>query len=197
MTLILASKSQSRGKILSAAGLQFSTIVSGLDEAVIKDEMLGRSASFQALAETLATEKAKTVSFKNPQAVVIGADQMLICEGKPFDKARSIEEAIEHLQFFRGKTHKLVTSVAIVRNNETIWTFTSEPKLTMRNFSDQFLDYYIKVAGDALLHSVGVYFLEDVGINLFSKIEGDYYEILGMPLLPLLKKLRDLKIIDD
>ena len=197
MTVILASKSRSRANLLKNTGLEFVTEVSGLDEAVIKEEMLGAGCDFRSLTERLAIEKALIVSRNNPDATVIGADQMLICDDRPFDKAKTKEEAIKHLKFFRGKTHTLVTSVALVRNSEVIWEYTSEPQLTMRPFSPEFLENYIQVAGDALLHSVGAYFLEDVGINLFSKIEGDYYDILGIPLLPLLEKLRELKITNE
>lgn len=196
-TLILASKSRSREKLLKASGLSINAIASRLDEDVIKKEMFSNGAVFKEVTERLAIEKARLVSKAHIDDMVIGADQMLVCEGRSFDKAKSIEQAVEHLKFFRGKPHKLITSVALVKNEKRIWTYTSEPTLTMRDFSDQFLDNYIQNADDALLHSVGAYFLEDIGITLFSKIEGDYYDILGMPLLPLLDKLRDLKIIDD
>ncbi len=196
MGLILASKSKSRENMLRAANIKINAVGSGVDEAAIKSGISATGADYTKVAERLALEKALAVSKKYPGDLVIGADQVLVCENKAFDKAQSLAEAEEHLKFFRGKTHVLVTSLALVENGNRIWCYTEKPELTMTNFSDRFLKNYIKTAGDALLHSVGAYFLEEKGITLFSKIEGDYHAILGLPLLPLLQKLRELKKID-
>ncbi len=197
MTLVLASKSTSRQKLLSAAGLDFKARPSQLDEAAIKSEMLAKNSSHQEIAEELATKKAMLVAADHPDATIIGADQILECDGRLFDKAKTAEEAKEHLKFFRGKPHSLITSVVIVRSGKAIWSYTSTPKLTMRDFSNEFLQDYLDNAGSALTSSVGAYFLEDIGIKLFSKIDGDYHAILGLPMIPLLEKLRELNLIDD
>ena len=197
MTLILASKSASRRKLLMAVGLDIKIVPSKVDEGKIKKKMLREGAKDEEIAQILAIEKAKTVSSKHPDNYVIGADQILVCEGELFDKARDLNEAENHLKFFRGKPHTLVTSVVIVKNKDLVWSHISKPVLYMREFSDQFLTNYIKTGEDALLNSVGCYFIEECGAQLFSKIDGDYYSILGMPLIPLLTKLRELKLLDE
>jgi len=197
MTFILASKSASRQKLLENAGLTFEALPAGIDEGVIKSEMLKCGSSVLDITERLASEKALKISKEHPDQYILGGDQILTCNGQLFSKARTVSEAKEHLKFFKGKSHTLTTSIAIATNNKIIWVYTSEPKLTMRDFSDEFLDDYMSNAGDALLHSVGCYYLEGIGIQLFSEIKGDYYDILGLPLLPLMKKLRDLKLIND
>lgn len=197
MTLILASKSSSRLKVLMSAGLDVKAIPSHVGEAEIKTQMLLEGARADEIAEKLASEKARKVSEAYPNHYIIGGDQILMCEDELFDKARDLDEVEKHLKFFRGKLHSLVTSVVIYKNEELVWTHTSIPKLHMRNFSNNFLANYIKTNGDNLLNSVGCYFIEESGGQLFSKIDGDYYSILGMPLLPLLTKLRELKLIDE
>lgn len=197
MTLILASKSGSRQKLLNAAGLKFDVRPSEVDESKIKEKMLEANCSYPEIAEELATQKATTLASLYPDDTIIGADQILECDGKAFDKARSAEEAENHLRFFRGKTHKLITNVVIINAGIKVWSYTSIPKLTMRNFSENFLLYYLENAGTALTSSVGAYFIEDIGIKLFSKIDGDYHAVLGLPMIPLLEKLRELNLIDE
>jgi septum formation protein len=167
-----------------------------IDENIIKSEMSAKGTSVEEVSEKLAQEKALKISKTHPNDIIIGGDQILVCEGRLFDKAKTVEEAKEHLKFFRGKQHELITSLSIIKNNEVIWTYTSRPKLIMRDFSDQYLNIYIENAGEALLHSVGCYFIEESGAQLFSEIKGDYYAILGMPLLPLLSKLRELDVLE-
>lgn len=197
MGLILASKSASRKKILEDAGLEFKTSPAPIDESAIKNEMLESGNSFQQIAEKLATEKALYVSKENPDEIILGADQILSCGEKLFSKANNKSNARQHLEIFRGTKHTLITSIVLVKNANVLWTYTSKPELTMREFSDEFLDEYLENAGDALYHSVGCYFMEDIGIQLFSDIKGHYFDILGMPLLPLLEKLRELNVIND
>ncbi|MDG1707863.1 MAG: Maf family nucleotide pyrophosphatase [Emcibacteraceae bacterium] len=197
MTFILASKSASRQKLLKNAGLMFEVLPANIDENLIKREMLKSGSSVLDIAERLACEKALKISQESPDQYIIGGDQMLTCGDQLFNKARTVLEAKEHLKFFKGKVHTLTTSLAIAKDNKIIWAYTSEPKLTMRDFSDEFLEDYMSNAGGALLHSVGCYYLEENGIQLFSEIKGDYYDILGLPLLPLLKKLRDLNLINE
>ncbi|MBT5185800.1 MAG: septum formation protein Maf [Kordiimonadaceae bacterium] len=194
--IILASKSISRQKILAAAGLEAVIISSNIDENIIKNDMTIKGAKTTEISEKLAQQKALKISKDHPDDIIIGGDQILVCEGRSFDKANTIKEAKENLQFFRGKTHELITSICIIKNQEVIWTYTTCPKLTMRDFSDDFLDIYVENAQEALLHSVGCYFIEESGSQLFSKIKGDYYAILGMPRLPLLSKLRELGVLE-
>ena len=165
--LILASKSRSRLKILNSARLDVIAVASNLDENIFKNKMHNETAPVWAIAEKLAQEKALFISKEYQDHLVIGGDQILVCEGKCFDKAKSINEAKEHLKFFRGKPHHLVTSLALVKNNSVVWTHTELPTLYIRNFSEQFLDQYIKDANEALLHSVGCYYIEEGGIQLF------------------------------
>jgi septum formation protein len=197
MTFILASKSASRQKLLKNAGLIFKTAPANIDENAIKLEMLENGSLVRDIVERLASEKALKLSKENPNQYILGGDQILTCEGQLFNKARTVEEAKEHLLFFRGKTHTLTTSIVLAKENKIVWGYTSEPKLTMRNYSDSFLNGYVSIAGDALLCSVGCYYLEENGIQLFSEIKGDYYDILGLPLLPLMKILRELNLIND
>ncbi|MCC3861827.1 Maf family protein [Pseudemcibacter aquimaris] len=197
MGLILASKSASRKKILENTGLSFETKPAPIDEQSIKEEMLSTGDNVRNIAERLASEKALYVLKDHPEDFILGADQILSCDGHLFSKARDKNEAKEHLEFFRGKKHTLTTSIVLAKADKIIWVYTCEPELTMRDFSEAFLNDYMEKAGDALIHSVGCYYMEDIGIQLFSEIKGEYYDILGLPLLPLLKKLRDLKIIND
>lgn len=197
MTLILASKSKSRRKLLEQAGLNFNTIAANIDENQIKNDMLERKHKVSEISVKLASEKALKISKDNITQYVIGADQILSCGGKLFSKAKNVDEARENLTFFRGKYHTLTTSISLVINEKIIWSYTIEPKLKMRNFSDEFLEDYLEKAKEALTASVGCYFIEDIGIQLFSEVNGDYNDILGLPLLPLLHKLRELKVLND
>lgn len=182
--LTLASKSRVRADILSGAGLAFDMHPSGVDEDVLKAEHGGDP---PALAIALAEAKAKAVSVPG---LIIGADQLLHCDGKLYDKPRDMDEARANLQVFRGKTHQLIGGVVLVENGETLWAHQQSVSLTMRDFSDAFLDLYLAEAGAAILASVGCYQLEGLGAHLFSHIDGDYFATLGLPLLPLLDGLR-------
>lgn len=182
--LTLASKSRVRADILSGAGLAFDMHPSGVDEDVLKAEHGGDP---PALAIALAEAKAKAVSVPG---LIIGADQLLHCDGKLYDKPRDMDEARANLQVFRGKTHQLIGGVVLVENGDTLWTHHQSVSLTMRDFSDAFLDLYLAEAGAAILASVGCYQLEGLGAHLFSHIDGDYFATLGLPLLPLLDGLR-------
>jgi septum formation protein len=182
--LTLASKSAIRAAVLTGAGLDFHIAPSGVDEDALKESHAGDPAG---LAMALAEAKAKAVA---ADGLIIGADQLLQCEGKLFDKPANMDEARANLQFFRGKQHFLIGGVVLVQNGETIWQHHEQVALTMRDYSDAFLDAYLEAAGDAVLASVGCYQLEGLGSHLFSAIEGDYFATLGLPLLPLLGALR-------
>ncbi|MBX3493340.1 MAG: Maf family protein [Parvibaculum sp.] len=190
--LILASASAVRASLLKGAGLDFEVADSRLDEEEVKRGFAGRddAADTDALALKLAVEKAAAVSRGNPQALVIGADQILSCDGKRYDKPKSMAEARANLLAFRGRPHILHSGVALVANNVTIWSHAAQALLTMRDFTDDFLDEYLAQAGERVLKSVGCYQLEGPGVQLFEEIVGDYFTILGLPLLPLLDELR-------
>lgn len=193
--LILASASPSRRALLRQAGIDCRFAATDLDEAAIKQEM-GDATPAQ-LSERLALAKAMAVSRDNPDHVVLGADQLLVCENRIFDKPCTLAEAAEHLRFFRGRSHFLSTSYALVRASRTLAVRTVTPRLVMRNFSETFLQEYLAASGPALLNSVGCYLLEARGPQLFSEITGDYFTILGLPLLAVMADLRELDILDS
>lgn len=188
--LILASKSASRASVLRGAGLVFTQITAGVDEDSIKAAMREDGASCAEQADRLAETKAVKVSVSH-LGVVLGADQMLDLDGTSFDKPGSREEAREQLKQLRGKTHILQTSVVACIEGSPVWRHLAQPKLRMRNFSDAFLETYLDEVGDAIFSTVGGYQIEGRGAQLFDRIEGDYFSILGLPLLPLLGWLRD------
>jgi septum formation protein len=189
LRLILASRSAARSAVLAGAGVAFETAAAPVDEAFEKVRLLAEGAGPRGVAEALAVLKAQAVEAP-PEALVIGADQTLDLDGELFDKAESLAEARVRLLQLRGRSHRLHAAVVAVRNREPIWRETATATLTMRDFSEAFLDAYLAGDGDQLLGSVGCYRLEGPGAQLFSAIEGDYFAILGLPLLGLLDLLR-------
>lgn len=188
--LILASQSTVRAEILDGAGVVFTQINSGVDETPIKAEAARQGLSPQKMAQTLAFSKAAAVSEAHPDALVIGADQVLVCGETVYDKPRNLDEARRHLEALRGQTHRLETALSVVREGAPLWHFETAPALTMRDFSDGALDAYLERVGEKALLSVGAYQIEGPAIQLFERIEGDYFSILGLPVLPLLAFLR-------
>lgn len=188
--IILASGSKARASVLAGAGVTFDVAIAGVDEAAVKTGLLAEGNGPREVAEALAELKAVRVSRKHPGALVIGADQTLDLAGKLFDKAESLAEARERLQHLRGKTHKLHSAVVVALDGQAIWREVPAAKLTMRPFTDAFLDDFLARGGESLLGSVGCYRLEDDGVQLFSRIDGDYFTILGLPLMGLLDLLR-------
>jgi septum formation protein len=188
--LILASASASRTKLLAAAGLRFMVVPSHVDEATIKQTARANGNSPADVALALADLKAAEVAAGNPAALVIGADQILVCDGTWFDKPRDRAAAHAQLRTLRGKPHTLATAVVCHRGGTRIWHHLAEPRLTMRVFSDAFLDAYVAAEGDSVTSTVGAYRLEERGVHLFERIDGDHAAILGLPLLPLLCFLR-------
>lgn len=186
--IILASKSQVRSRLLKDAGVEFKIHPPDVDESVVKNK--AGNISTNKLAQILAETKARKVSADFTGALVIGADQVLDCQGVLFDKPAGKKAAREHLMNLRGKTHHLTSSVCVAQRGEIIWCQTDSADMTMLNFSDDFLAYYLEQAGENIQASVGAYRLEDIGIQLFESIKGDYFTILGLPLLPLLGFLR-------
>ncbi|MGX1198129.1 Maf family nucleotide pyrophosphatase [Parvibaculum sp. MBR-TMA-1.3b-4.2] len=200
-SLILGSGSAVRAMLLSQAGVEFEVVTSEVDEDAIKkefaeSEQLGDTEfATDKLALKLAEAKALAVAATRPDALVIGADQILSCEGRRFDKPRDIDEARTNLKFFRGKPHILHGGIAIAQGNAVIWGHSDRATLTMRGFTDAFLDDYLARLGDEVLKSVGCYQMEGPGVQLFERIEGDYFTILGLPLLALLAELRRLAAV--
>lgn len=188
--LILASASATRRALLTAAGLVFETVVARVDEDSVKQAARAEGATADEAALTLASLKAERVARAHPDAVVIGADQILVCEGEWFDKPRDMAEAAAHLQRLRGRSHTLVTAVICQRGQTPLWQHVATPRLTMWDFSDEFLAAYLAAEGDGLLSSVGAYRLEGLGAHLFARIEGEHAAILGLSLLALFGFLR-------
>ncbi len=190
--IVLASGSSARRQMLAAAGVEFAVDSARVDEAALRDVFVRHTtcASPVDLALYLADAKAVDVSARRPGALVIGSDQVLALGERMFSKARDMAEVRRTLLALRGQTHQLHSAVAIALDGTVIWSDADTASLTMRAFSDAFLDSYLDAAGDALLWSVGCYELEGRGVQLFERIDGDYFTILGMPLLPVLVELR-------
>lgn len=188
--LILASQSMSRRRMLENAGLRFSLIPAGIEEEKIIARLSKQKISSSGIALELSQEKALKVAEKNPGALVIGSDQILEFEGKIITKSQNREEARHKLKLLKGKSHKLISAVTVVRDEEILWQYMDDAVLTMHDFSDELLSEYCARAGDALVRSVGGYELEGYGSWLFSSVQGSYFTILGMPLLPLLSYLQ-------
>ena len=191
--LILASASKVRAQMLSNAGLSFSVEVSSVDEDTIKNAAGDKSVEH--IAEELAITKAQKVSANRSDALVIGADQILECEGKLFDKPEERASGFTHLQSLSGKLHRLITAAVVVQDGQVLWQATDDVRLTMRDLSDDFIEQYLDQAGEDVLASVGAYRLEDIGAQLFRHVEGDFFTVLGLPLLPLLGFLRQQGVI--
>jgi septum formation protein len=189
LTIILASKSAARRAVLEGAGVPFEVQVAGVDEDAIKAGLLADGAGAREIADALAETKAIRVSQKTG-GFVIGSDQTLEFEGRLYDKVESLAAARARLVELRGKPHRLHSGVVVAKDGAAIWRELATATLTMRDFSDDFLDAYLAEEGEAALGSVGCYRLEGMGAQLFARVEGDYFAILGLPLWGLLDLLR-------
>ena len=187
--IILASKSAARRAVLTGAGVPFEVAVAGVDEDAVKTAMLAQGATPRDVADALAEIKAVKISAGRP-GFVIGSDQTLEFEGRLYDKAETLDAARERLKTMRGKPHRLHSAVVAARDGAPIWREVVSATLTMRDFSDDFLEDYLAAEGEQALGSVGCYRLEGPGAQLFSSIEGDYFTILGLPLMGLLDLFR-------
>ena len=188
--VILASASPTRARLLEAAGVAFAVEPAAIDEGPIKHEMRLAGRPAIECAQALARAKAATVSARHPDALVIGADQLLAAGDEWHDKPNTLAEACLQLQTLRGRTHVLATALCVLRDSERLWQAASLPELTMREFSEAFLENYIAAEGEAILGSVGAYRLETRGVQLFSRMTGDHFAVLGLPLFELLEFLR-------
>lgn len=195
--LVLASASASRISILRQAGLTIVQDAAGVDEDMVKQSLQSEGADATHVALTLADLKAQHVSRRHPDAFVIGADQMLECNDVWFDKPPDMAHARGHLEALRGKKHELITAAVVVRAGARIWQHVDRAALTMRPFSDGFIDRYLEAVGEDVCGTVGAYRLEGLGAQLFSRVEGDFFTILGLPLLPLLDFLRGHGIVPE
>lgn len=193
--LVLASASPTRQRLLSDAGLEFERTPAAVDEGEVKSSLAAAGATAAQAAETLAELKAITVSRRRPGALVIGCDQMLDCDGEWLDKPSDREAARKQLQLLSGCRHSLHSSACLVRDGERLWHHNEAVHLTVRPLSPAFIAAYLDAAGEAVLGSVGGYQLEGLGAQLFARVEGDFFAVLGLPLLPLLNVLRAQKVL--
>ena len=193
--VILASASAARRDLLRNAGVAIDIEAARIDEAEIKKSLKAEGASSRVAAESLAELKALRIARNRPGCLVIGADQMLDLEGRWFDKPVDRAAAATQLRALSGRTHKLISALVVVREEARLWHHVAEARLTMRQLSDDFIEAYLNQAGTEVCASVGAYQLEGIGAQLFAKIEGDYFTILGLPLLPLLDFLRNHRVL--
>ena len=194
--LILASKSASRRTLMTGAGLDYEAVAADIDERAVENELAARKAEPPEVAVELAKAKAVHVSKAHPEAYVIGSDQVLSLGSQLFHKPKDMQDAANHIRKMSGKTHHLNCGVAIARRGEVLWSDVSIAAMTMREITPAFLEHYLQVAGEGILQSVGAYQFEGPGIQLFEEIQGDYFTILGLPMLKLLAGLRKLGLID-
>lgn len=190
VTILLASASATRRTMLERAGIEVTVMAAAVDEAAVKVAAAAEGLSAAALTQRLAGMKAMRGAMRRPGAIAIGADQVLDHRGQWFDKPRDLGEAAAHIRRLRGSSHALPTTVCCAKDGKVIWHHTDTPRLSMRELSDDFIADYVACEGADLLASVGAYRLEGRGVQLFDRIDGDFFAILGLPLLPLLGFLR-------
>jgi septum formation protein len=193
--LILASGSKTRARMLRGAGVAIEIVVPAIDEPELMASLNASGATTSRVAEVLAEMKAQRVAPRFPGRFILGCDQMLECDGLWLDKPADRDHARDQLKMLRGKSHSLVTSAVLMRDEERLWHVTERAEMRMRDFSDEFLEHYLAQAGDDILRSVGAYQLEGIGAQLFQRVSGDFFTTLGLPLLPVLAILREHGIV--
>ncbi|CAN5625154.1 Maf family protein [soil metagenome] len=188
--LILASASGARAGLLRGAGVEVEVVPARVDEAALKAALLQNGAPARDMADALAELKARKVAARHPDRLVLGADQVLVAGGTTFDKPADRAGARRQLERLRGQSHELLSAAVVFENGAPVWRHLGRARLAMRGFSDDFLEDYLAAEGDAVLAVVGCYRIEGLGAQLFSRIEGDHFTILGLPLLEVLGFLR-------
>lgn len=191
--LILASQSSSRRAMLTAAGVAHDAIPAHIDERALEASLQGVSAGDTALA--LAEAKALAVSRENPARLVLGSDSLVVVEGRRFDKPASRDNAAEHLRFFSGKVMELHSAAALARDGAVVWRHHDVARLAVRSLSEDFIEAYLAAEWPEVSYCVGVFRIEALGVNLFQRIDGNHFTVLGMPLLPVLGALRDFGVL--
>lgn len=186
---ILASKSGIRSQLLRNAGIKFSAKSARIDEEAIKLSMIHENAHPRDVADALAETKARKVAARNPDALVLGCDQVLSAQGRLFSKPANQQDAVSQLKKLRGSTHHLYSAAVLYEEAKPVWRHIGQVRLTMRNASDDYIEDYVHRNWESIRHSVGAYKLEEEGVRFFSRIDGDYFTVLGMPLLELLSHL--------
>lgn len=191
MTLVLASRSASRRALLTAAGVEYEALAPAVDEDAAKASLRQEGVEGRGLADALAELKALKLSARRPRDLILGCDQLVqLADGSTLDKAASRDEARAQLSKLRGSVHQLISAAVICEGGAPVWRSIDSVKLTMRAFSDEFLDHYLEQEWPAIGGCVGCYRIEGLGVQLFSRIEGSHFTILGLPLLALLDYLR-------
>ena len=195
--IVLASKSQIRSLLLEKAGIQFSTVDPAIDEKEVKLSYISNNYPTRDIADVLADMKARKISNRFPDSIVIGSDQILDFNSKILSKAKDQDELIHQLKQLQGNKHKLHSACVVYNAQKPEWRFIGSVSMTMRNLSDRYISKYVQDNWDDIKHSVGGYQLESSGISLFSKIDGDYFSVLGLPIIQLIDHLLNRGVIEQ